>query len=254
MLPSYFKLFTMEIKRSKEYYLSFLSTLLYMPVSLAIYYFLFRYLLQSSASFPMTLSEILHYYTVVLFIRSALQSAMTEVYYVFRDINQGLLDAWLTRPVKYLLCRYCRALGCVALTMPTSLVLLGVFFWGKYPAGNILGFFLAVLLGFTVLFLLMFLLGSLTFWLKSVLTLRDIFWVVLTIFSGELVPLSLLPEPLRFLQNNPLACVYDVPYQVLSSENFLPLLALQATHILLLWGLASLAWRLGIARYESQGG
>lgn len=254
MLKVYVKRFKMEAARGKEYFFSFLSTLLYMPISLLIYYFLFRYVLQSGAGFPMTLPQILSYYTVVLFMKSAFQHSMTEVYDVFQEINGGLLDLRLTKPASYLLVRYSRALGSVAVTLSVSLLILALFFWNRYPLGNVICFFLLVWMGFTLLFLVMFFLGRLTFWLKSVLTLRDIFWFVLSIFSGELIPLRLFPAAYRFLRYNPLACIYDIPYQVLNARSRLPLLGVQAAYLLLFWLLAAGTWRRGLKHYESQGG
>ena len=198
----------------------------------------------------------LNYYTIVLFLKSAFQHAMAEVYYVYEDINRGYLDVLITKPISYPLSRYCRALGSVCLTIPTSVLILIILFWGKYSFTEMLVFLLSVLLGFTLLFLVMFLLGSLTFWLKSVLTLRDIFWVVLCIFSGELIPLEFFPAHFRFLQNNPLVCIYDIPYRVLNGESGLrlELLGFQLIHILFWGAIVAFVWNIGVEHYESQGG
>ena len=162
----------------------------------------------------------------------------------------------ITKPISYPMSRYCRALGSVCLTIPTSVLILIILFWGKYSFAEMLVFLLSVLLGFTLLFLVMFLLGSLTFWLKSVLTLRDIFWVVLCIFSGELIPLEFFPAHFRFLQNNPLVCIYDIPYRVLNGESGLrmELLGFQLIHILLWGAIVAFVWNIGVEHYESQGG
>ena len=255
MYKPYLKCISLEIDKGREYFLSFLSTLLYLPVSLLIYFFLFRTFMQEE-SCVMTMGQVLNYYTIVLFLKSAFQHAMAEVYYVYEDINRGYLDVLITKPISYPLSRYCRALGSVCLTIPTSVLILIILFWGKYSFAEMLVFLLSVLLGFTLLFLVMFLLGSLTFWLKSVLTLRDIFWVVLCIFSGELIPLEFFPAHFRFLQNNPLVCIYDIPYRVLNGESGLrmELLGFQLIHILLWGAIVAFVWNIGVEHYESQGG
>lgn len=255
MYKPYLKCISLEIDKGREYFLSFLSTLLYLPVSLLIYFFLFRTFMQEE-SCVMTMGQVLNYYTIVLFLKSAFQHAMAEVYYVYEDINRGYLDVLITKPISYPLSRYCRALGSVCLTIPTSVLILIILFWGKYSFSEMLVFLLSVLLGFTLLFLVMFLLGSLTFWLKSVLTLRDIFWVVLCIFSGELIPLEFFPAHFRFLQNNPLVCIYDIPYRVLNGESGLrmELLGFQLIHILLWGAIVAFVWNIGVEHYESQGG
>ena len=256
MYKPYLKCVSLEMDKGREYFLSYLSTLLYLPVSLLIYFFLFRAFMHEEESCVMTMGEVLNYYTIVLFLKSAFQHAMAEVYYVYQDINRGFLDVLITKPISYPMSRYCRALGSVCLTIPTSILLLVILFWGKYTVTAMLAFFLSVLLGFTLLFLVMFLLGSLTFWLKSVLTLRDIFWVVLCIFSGELIPLAFFPAQFRFLQNNPLVCIYDIPYRILNGGSGLrmELFGFQLIHILF-WGIiVTLVWNMGMKHYESQGG
>lgn len=255
MYKSYLKCISLEMDKGREYFLSYLSTLLYLPVSLLIYFFLFRAFMHEE-SCVMTMGEVLNYYTIVLFLKSAFQHAMAEVYYVYQDINRGFLDVLITKPISYPMSRYCRALGSVCLTIPTSILLLVVLFWGKYTVTAMLAFLLSVLLGFTLLFLVMFLLGSLTFWLKSVLTLRDIFWVVLCIFSGELIPLAFFPAQFRFLQNNPLVCIYDIPYRVLNAKGtpLVQLLGFQILHILFWGAVVTFVWNIGMKHYESQGG
>lgn len=256
MYKSYLKCISLEMDKGREYFLSYLSTLLYLPVSLIIYFFLFRAFMHEEESCVMTMGEVLNYYTIVLFLKSAFQHAMAEVYYVYQDINRGFLDVLITKPISYPMSRYCSALGSVCLTIPTSILLLVILFWGKYTVTAMLAFLLSVLLGFTLLFLVMFLLGSLTFWLKSVLTLRDIFWVVLCIFSGELIPLAFFPAQFCFLQNNPLVCIYDIPYRVLNAEGMplAQLLGFQIVHILFWGAVVTFVWNVGMKHYESQGG
>lgn len=255
-MRTYFRSFLIEIYRTQEYMFSFISSLLYVPISIFIYYFLYRYILQNSAGFSMNLNEILIYYSIVLFIRSAISHSMAEVYIVFTDINTGSLDLWLSRPVSYPLVRYSHALGSVTATVPCSLLLLFFFllFWEKLHPTQILLFLFSVFLGFSVLFFTMFLLGTFTFWIKNVLTLRDIFWVAMSLLSGEMIPLNLLPESLQFLIFNPLASIYYLPSQVLYQKSPAYILQIQLFYTLIL-GLSSFFfWNLGLRKYESQGG
>lgn len=253
-MEKYLRGFHVEITKARAYFGLFLSSLIYLPVTILIYYFLFRYVIQNGGDFPMSLREVLTYYTVVLFIHATISHSMAEVYYVFRDINEGNLDLWLIRPVSYPWMRYFRSLGSVCLMVPAGLLFLLAVFFGRFRMGNILAFIGSVFLGFTLLFAVMFLLGSLTFWLKSVLTLRDIFWYVLSFFSGEILPLNLLPRGLRALADNPLASVYYLPNQVLSSPSPLPILLRQILYAGGLLALAGAVWKIGVKKYESQGG
>ena len=49
MYKPYLKCISLEIDKGREYFLSFLSTLLYLPVSLLIYFFLFRTFMQEES-------------------------------------------------------------------------------------------------------------------------------------------------------------------------------------------------------------
>lgn len=253
-MKKYFKGFILELKKAKEYFLCFISSLFYTPISILIYYFLFKFIINGSTGFSMTLNEILIYYAVVLFIKSTITHSMAEVYYVFSDINNGDLDLWLTKPVYYPLVRYFRSLGSVAITIPSGILFLLIILIGKYSIINIILFLISVFLGFTLLFFVMFILGSLTFWLKNVLSLRDIFWCVLAFFSGEIIPLNLISNEASFLLMNPLAGVYFLPTEVLKSPNPIYILAIQSIYVIFFMVIAFVVFKLGIVKYESQGG
>ena len=243
-----------EIRKMKQYIINFFTSLMYVPISLLIYYFLYRSLLESGVKLAADVSELMAYYTVVLFIRAAVSHAMRAVYDVFTDINDGDLDLWIVCPVSYPFVRFFRAMGSVIVTVPTGILLLvaAMCFWSQPDPVGVLLLLVSTFLGFTVLYAMMFLLGLLTFWIKTVLTIRDIFWGILSIFSGELIPLQLLPEKLRFFAWNPLASVYYMPARVLEGE--WGYLWVQLAYVVLLGGAALLVWRVGLRKYESQGG
>lgn len=243
-----------EIQKMTEYLISFFTSLLYIPCSLLIYYFLYRSILEGGTEVVMSITELLTYYAVVLLIRATVSHAMRAVYDVFADINDGNLDLWIVQPVSYPFARFFRALGSVVVTIPSGILLLTavLYLWNQPDLVGFLLLLISTLLGFTVLYAMMFLLGELTFWIKSVLTVRDIFWGVLTIFSGELIPLQLLPKDFRFLAYNPMACIYYMPARVLEGE--WGYLWLQGLYVLLLGVAALLVWQVGLRKYESQGG
>lgn len=252
-MKAYCKRFIVEIHKAREYLLSFVSSMIYVPVSLVIYYFLFSNVMKENSNFSMSLQEIVSYYTIILFLKATLQHSMSEVYYVYTDINQGTLDIWLTKPTSYFFTRYFRALGSVSVTLPVGICLLITILWKNVHFINMILFLISAFFGFTVLFLMMFILGTLTFWLKYVLTIRDIFWFVLSIASGELIPLQMFPEFLQVMSYNPLACIYDIPYRIIMSGDS-SLIGLQMFYILLLSLVSKIIWDKGVKHYESQGG
>ncbi len=246
-----------EILKSKEYALSFFASLLYIPISVLIPYFLWKYIFQYQETLgQMNLQDVLFYLITIQIVKLSFSDLMAEVYYIFQDINTGQLDLYITKPVNYLLSRYFSALGRIAITFP-----LGLVFWiimgGLFNAltlENLIYFTISLFLGFTVFFVVLAIIGTSTFWLKSVLTLRDIFWFILAIFSGEILPLKLFGKSLSFIEHNPLASIYYIPSIIVQETNKAYLILEQGIYLLVFVALLYFLWKVGIGKYESQGG
>ena len=104
------------------------------------------------------------------------------------------------------------------------------------------------------MFQVLCILGLLTFWLKSVLSLRDIFWYILAIFSGEVVPLAFFFGEFEIIQHNPLAGIYYIPANIINSNNMEALILEQVIYIVIFSIIIYFMWERGIKYYESQGG
>ncbi|MEO1085638.1 MAG: ABC-2 family transporter protein, partial [Acidobacteriota bacterium] len=120
-------------------------------------------------------------------------------------------------------------------------------------------FALSVAAGFTILFTIQFLIGSLTFWFERIFGFRDMVYSVFMLFSGQLIPIALLPGWAEGLSRVlPFESVYYVPATIYAAR--LPMSALLILHAQqLFWvgalvGLAMAVWGRGVSRYASQGG
>ena len=126
----------------------------------------------------------------------------------------------------------------------------------KLIFSNIIYFFISALLGFTILFFIFEIVGILSFWFENTLSLRDIVWIVIQIFSGEMIPLFLLTEKFQFLNYLPISYIYYYPVMVLQgkSGNILYVFLMQIIWIAVLFSIANFAFKIGVNKYESQGG
>lgn len=244
-----------EILKAREYALTFFTSMLYAPISILIPFFLWKYIYKFQNDLSgMELREILFYLITIEIVQLSYSDLMAEVYYIFQDINTGALDITITKPINYLLSRYFSAVGRVAITLPMGLIsfiAVGIFF-KALNINNIIFFTLSLFLGFTLFFTVLGILGISTFWLKSVLTLRDIFWFLLAIFSGQIFPLKIIGD--GFFKHNPLAGIYYIPSIIVQEKDKISLILEQLMYLGIFVAILMIMWKIGIKKYESQGG
>ena len=203
----------------------------------------------------MNFDDVIAYFMTILVVKNSMSNTMAETYYIFQDINTGNIDTLITKPIYYPLTRFFISLGRVVISMP-----LGIAFWiavqlyfDKFSFVSLGYFIISLFLGFCLMFQVLCILGLLTFWLKSVLSLRDIFWYILAIFSGEVVPLAFFSGKFEIIQH-PLAGIYYIPANIINSNNMKALILEQVIYIVIFSIIIYFMWRRGIKHYESQGG
>ncbi len=119
-------------------------------------------------------------------------------------------------------------------------------------------FALAVWGGFLVRFFLLWALGLLTFWTTRVSAIFELYFTVELLFSGRLVPLSLMPDWAQTLADVlPFKWAFGYPIEVLigqlTPEAALFGLAAQVFWILLGIVVVGLVWRSAITRFSAVG-
>jgi ABC-2 type transport system permease protein len=128
-----------------------------------------------------------------------------------------------------------------------------------FDIGRVLYFLASVLLAYILLLQLKFLLGICAFWFAEVNGLLEIWNILLAVFSGRLLPLTLLPAWLLTIgQGLPFEVLYAFPMQLLlqnpATETILMGFGRQFIWLGLLALLVRLAWRRGLLAYEAYGG
>ena len=256
-MKKYLASLKIEYLNSKEYFISFVSSIFYIPITIIVYYFLWKFIMKEQADIAgMNFDDVIAYFMTILVVKNSISNTMAETYYIFQDINSGNIDTLITKPIYYPLTRFCISIGRVVISMP-----LGIAFWiavqlyfDKFSFASLGYFIISLFLGFCLMFQVLCILGLLTFWLKSVLSLRDIFWYILAIFSGEVVPLAFFSGKFEMIKHNPLAGIYYIPANIINSNNMKALILEQVIYIVIFSIIIYFMWKRGIKHYESQGG
>lgn len=180
-------------------------------------------------------------------------------------IRQGGLSRLLLRPVHpfHLDLADFAAMKVVSLAILLPILLgLGLLFRPDFAALTPLrlaGFLVAIWTGFVLRFIWVWALGLTCFWLLRVSALFDLYFAVEMILSGRLVPIDLLPGPLRSAALAlPWYYAYGFPIELalgrLDGATVLRGFALQGAWALVGAVLLQLLWRRGVRRYTAAGG
>lgn len=262
-MSKYVTAFKLKLSDLRAFPADFYTGFLAMPLQIGVVYFFWRNSLGTGEVNGITASGLGAYFVSLQVLRLAMEPGLVVTWELWRDINRGNLTVWLARPLYYPAYVFAQKLseflvkstiGVVAVLMPvlvlTRYITLSRLLWG-YISG---------LLGLAVLFLLHFLIGSLTVFVGNVLTLRDNIINFTTLFGGGLLPLSMMP---RFLQtiaaHTPMPSVYYVPARILSDPRLsraamLALFREQCLWIGILGFAVTLIWRAALKHFNPQGG
>ena len=253
-----------QIKSVAHFRANLLAWILYGPLQIGIIFLLWKIIYQQTSQVgEFRFHDMVLYYLLVYFLRRVLEPVQTVNFEVWTEINKGKLDSYLARPMSF-----GTFMAGKALATPLIEVAMGVPFFLAFallmglPVQTdpltLTAFASSVLGAFLILFLIQFIIGSLTFWMERIFGLRDMIFSVFILFSGQLIPLSVLPswvgEVSRYL---PFQYVYYVPAQIYRGVGAVPISEVLLHQLAWIAGLSSLAavlWGRGVARYASQGG
>jgi viologen exporter family transport system permease protein len=165
-------------------------------------------------------------------------------WFIHYEIREGLIANYLTKPLDFQIYNLFANLGSLlmnltAITVPTIL-LLGFVFKVKTTYGPGLFLFpISLLLAFLISFSIDYSIGLMGFYSESVWGLSTTKEIIVTVFSGALIPLQFFPAGMqKVLFWLPFQAVYHTPIMMLTKPDqslsvFLPMIAVQ-----LFWGIA----------------
>jgi len=264
MLRIYQRLWQVTWAEQWQYRANMLMYLLYWLVSPIVYLAVWTTVARSQGSVGgLTANDFTTYYLTLLIVDN-LTSDIT-IHLLGYKIQDGTLSSELLKPVHPILTQtLVHNLAFKALTMmvliPVWLVLCLLVRpdFGAVTLPSLLLAIPAVVLGFAISFLLGATITCVAFWTTRVFSIAEFYWSLIILFSGQFVPLDLMPP---FIQR----LAWFLPFQLfkyfpiqlilgrLPTEVIIRDFALDVVWLGVALALFQLAWRAGLKRFSAVG-
>jgi ABC-2 type transport system permease protein len=186
-------------------------------------------------------------------------------WYIHYEIREGLIANYLIKPLDFQIYNLFANLGSLlmnltAITLPTAL-LLGFVFKVKVAYGPGLFLFpLSLFLAFLISFSIDYAIGLMGFYSESVWGLSTTKEIIVTVFSGALIPLQFFPEAMqKILFWLPFQAIYHTPLMMLTRpiqgwDVFLSMMAVQLAWAFVLFVAARIFYNQAIKVLRIAGG
>src|SRR5512139_3426021 len=239
---------------------SIAGNLLYMSIT----YFLWRSIYQGKETLRgLTFNE--------TYIYVALGSAVFILLKTYVDwqmsyeIREGTVATYLVKPIDFQLYELFLSLGFFfrslsAITIPTIFMLIFVFHI-EIPLGiGLIIFPFSLVLAYLLSFCFDYFVGLVCFYTESVWGLSITKEIIVTVFSGALIPLQFFPDVIqKILLWLPFQAIYYTPLTMVAKPNagwgtFLPMLGVQLFWVVALFGLTRLFYNQAIKVLRVSGG
>lgn len=186
-------------------------------------------------------------------------------WYIHYEIREGIIANYLTKPMDFQIYNLFANFGSLlmnltAITIPTALVMIFVF-QVKIAFG--IGLFLfpiSLLLAFLISFSIDYFIGLIGFYSESVWGFSTTKEILVTVFSGALIPLQFFPDAIqRVLYWLPFQAIYHTPLMMITRPDqglqvFMPMILIQILWAILLFILARLFYNQAIKVLRIAGG
>ncbi len=246
------------------YRFGFLFTILGNIVYLGVAYYLWRSIYRYSDTINgLTFNETFLYVGLGSAIFILLKTYAD--WYLHYEIREGIIAIYLTKPIDLQLYMLFANLGSLlmnlmAITLPTA-IMLGFVFRVSIPFG--IGLFLfpfSLLLAFLISFSIDYFVGLMGFYSESVWGLSMTKEIIISVFSGALIPIQFFPEAMqKILLWLPFQAIFHTPIMMLTRPNqgmdiFLPMLVIQLSWALVLYFTARLFYNQAVKVLRVAGG
>lgn len=186
-------------------------------------------------------------------------------WFIHYEIREGNIATYLTKPIDYQIYNLFANLGSLlmnltAITVPTAFVLIFIFKVNIPPGIGLLLFPVSLLLAFLISFSIDYFIGLLGFYSESIWGVSMTKEIIVTVFSGALIPLQFFPDAMqRVLYWLPFQAIYHTPLMMITRPDqglsvFLPMLLVQVAWAALLFFLARLFYNQAIKVLRIAGG
>jgi ABC-2 type transport system permease protein len=186
-------------------------------------------------------------------------------WYIHYEIREGLIANYLTKPLDFQIYNLFANLGSLlmnltAITIPTVLLLTFVFKVKVTIGPGLFLFPIGLLLAFLISFSIDYFIGLMGFYSESVWGLSTTKEIIVTVFSGALIPLQFFPTAMqKALFWLPFQAIYHTPIMMLTKPDqgldvFLPMMAVQVAWAVTLFIAARLFYNQAIKVLRIAGG
>jgi len=263
-LKAYFAQARIGLKVGIKYRFHFIITLITVPLSLLIYYFLWQ------AIYAYTGQEVIRGYTFAALIQYYVLSMIVGFFvwcdvdkWISQDVRRGHIITMFIYPMRFLWQHLAfeigiNSLGIILQMIPVFLFGFVVFGLKVAPAFNFIAFMVSVMLAFLLAFFISFNVGLSAFWLKKIAGIRKVRRTLMLFLSGGMIPLSFFPlwiqQVSKFL---PFEYIRYVPIQIYLGEfsklGILGQLGLQIVWIVLLYFLSIFIYKRAFKQFAGAG-
>lgn len=181
------------------------------------------------------------------------------------EIREGIIAIYLTKPLDFQLYALFSSLGGIlmnlaAISIPTILILTLVFKIQVTMGLGLILFPFSLILAFLISFCFDYFVGLSAFYTESIWGISITKEIILTVFSGALLPLQFFPDVIqKILLALPFQAIYHTPLMMVTRpdqgwETFGPMLAVQAFWVIALFTLTRLFYNQAIKVLRISGG
>lgn len=247
-----------------EYRTEFLINLIGWSVRLMISAFLFAAVYQNRDMIAgYSFKDIVTYFLVVQVLMTF--SFIRAEFRICTDIQNGDFSNYLVKPISYIGYLMIAELSKNFVRSWLGIGLFGIIialiqpeFFVNFPYGEIPLILVSILLSFFVNSILTIIIALLSFWVVSAHRILFMFFAVLSIFSGMLIPIQFFPEALqRFLDFTPFPYIFYYPAKMMIQpggvNETLRIIGAQIIIIAIEYTIMSIMYRIGIKKYEATG-
>lgn len=264
-MGKYGKVFSVSLQNNIEYKFNFISQLVFSFIPFATNLLLWVVLYDSNPkNLGMTLKEMIVYYCFILVIENLVYNDLHQV--VAGHIKDGDLSRFLITPCNYHLYQIFRAfaknmmyLGFFALPV----IIFSVVLNQKYHFGidwvTWLLFLLALVIASVINILINLIIGTIAFFMTEVRCLFISMDILKGLLIGKVFPISLMPKVLYgFLVHTPFQFICYFPAMILlgkyNTAELLSNFLMSIGWIVVMLGMSSILWKIGLTKYSAVGG
>lgn len=260
--------FSMELRKTFAYRLSFWIHMASPICQLAISYFLWKGIFETQQTDTIqgfTFQGVMIYYLLVPWVDQVIRGSDFMGFEISEDVYTGSLNRYLVYPLSFLLYRFVAKSAHSVVQIVTLLaVLLLIELTRGFPEGaqvtlSSVGFGLLTAGLGSILFFLIAASGELVaFWADNVWSLLVMLRFTTSLLGGALIPLALFPEwAQRALALSPFPYISSFPVRVILNQvnvlEWTQSICVMGLWILIFYGVISWIWKTGLKQYSGVG-